>query len=70
MTELENTLAENQKDMDRLNDLVKVIPVETMMKNSEAVGKYLFTEIDRCKAVQSNLGMVKEAQSWINSNCH
>lgn len=61
MTELENTLTENQKDMDRLNNLVKVIPVETMMKNSEAVGQHLFAEVDRCKAIALTLGMVKEA---------
>ena len=66
MTELENTLTNNKKDMKQLNNLIKAIPAEAMMKNSEPVGKYLFAEIDRCKAVQFNLGMVKEAQSWIN----
>lgn len=68
MTELENTLKENQKDMNRLNSLIKVIPVETMMKNSKAVGKYLFAEIDRCKAIKFNLGMAKEADGYGQAN--
>ncbi|WP_283593233.1 hypothetical protein [Limosilactobacillus galli] len=61
MTELENTLTENQKDMHRLNNLIGAIPVETMMNNSEAVGQHLFAEVDRCKAIALTLGMVKEA---------
>lgn len=64
MTELENTLTENQKDMHRLNNLIGAIPVETMMNNSEAVGQHLFAEVDRCKAIALTLGMVKEADGY------
>ena len=51
MTELENTLTENQKDMHRLNNLIGAIPASN----------YLFMEFDRCKAIALTLGMVKEA---------
>lgn len=61
MTELENTLAKNQEDMDQLNNLIMAIPVEAMMNNPEAVGQHLFAEVDRCKAIALTLGMVKEA---------